>query len=157
MKTITFELKGRQFKMDALTGLEQFHLMRRVSPMIPPLAAVLAEFSKDWAVPADKMLPMIAKSATPFTVALSNMTNEDAEKIFAACLAPLKILNGDTWVGFWNAAAKRAAFDEYDNIATLLPAVVRVIQENLGGFFADLVTTVSTGAPPTQTTAPTGG
>nr|WP_089177149.1 hypothetical protein [Bosea sp. AS-1] len=93
--------------MDALT---QFHVLRRLSPVIGAL--------KDLAGDAPKGLDSLG----PIAEVAARLPDDDVNYIVDRCLSTVqRKKDGDTgWVAVWNASAKRPMFEDIDMLAMLM-------------------------------------
>lgn len=152
---VEFEIDGRQFKFDKLPAIQQFHVSRKISPLIPPLLPVFAQFKKeqaaldqaetgqredagDGAPPEESNLALdkIGPLLQPFADGLAEMTDESSEYVFNACLSVVRYKHGDNWIPLWSASGKVVMVAELNDPSLLLRLVVRVIQDSLAPFIA---------------------
>lgn len=134
---IEFEQDGKSFRANKLDAFKQFHVSRKISPLIPLLVPVFVKVAKDGNLTGN--LAAYAEMLTPFAEALANMSDESAEYILATCLSVVQRKQGDAWAPIWSAAGKCCMFDDMD-MSALLPLAVRVIQDSLGGFIRGMLT-----------------
>lgn len=138
-----FESGGYNFRVDKLNAFDQLHLSRKIAPLLPALAPVLVKYVEIGNGMLSSKIVEIAELAGPFTVALSNMTNEDAEQVMNMTLASVKVqtdLGKNVWMPLWNPGAKMAIETELDDLGKLLPVAIKVITFNLGNFIDGLLT-----------------
>lgn len=139
-----FELYSRQFRVKKLSVFEQWHLSRKILPLIPPLAPLIVKMTeKDKKNPLSVDLLSVAELAGPFAEALSEMTDKDAEQVFNLTLSSVEIQTDpahNVWMPLWNVGARMAIETEFNDVAKLLPIVTRVVIHNLGNFMAALPT-----------------
>lgn len=139
-----FELYKRQFRVKKLSVFEQWHLSRKILPLIPPLAPLIVKMTeKDKKNPLSVDLLSVAELAGPFAEALSEMTDKDAEQLFNLTLSSVEIQTDpahNVWMPLWNVGARMAIDTEFNDVAKLLPIVTRVVIHNLGNFMAALPT-----------------
>ncbi|KVN17917.1 MULTISPECIES: phage tail assembly chaperone [unclassified Burkholderia] len=143
------ELNGARYAIGKLSAMQQFHVSRRIAPIIPPMIPVLLQFyeemDKTEGVSADEkqgvlaLVNSIAPVLQPFADALANLKDEDAEYVFGTCLSVVERWQGPGWAKVWNTAHKTSMFDDI-GIDVMLPLVVRAVVANLGPFIAGLLT-----------------
>jgi len=111
----------RASKMDALT---QFHVLRRLSPVIGALKDLAGG---DVAQKLDAL--------GPIAEVVSRIPDDDVEYVLGHCLATVqRKKDGDTgWAPIWNAAAKRAMFEDIDMVA-MLSISGHVVMNAIGPF-----------------------
>jgi len=143
-----FEIDCQQYRADKLSAFQQFHVARRISPLIPPLISAFREIARSGSLSSDSpALPAVLQSLAD---GFAQLSDESAEFVISTCLGVVRKQQGDSWVVIWNASAKRAAFDELNDLSKLLPIVLRVIQDNLAPFMSGLLTSQQ---PSTQDSA----
>ena len=142
---IEFEIEGKQFRFDKLTAMQQFHVSRKIAPLIPPLLPVFDQIRKDEA----KKLSVVDDFAAigpllqPFADGLASMSDEASEYVFSTCLGAIKYRHGENWIQMWSVTGKVAMVVELNDASLLLRLVVRVISESLAPFLAGFLTSAS--------------
>ncbi|UTV56427.1 phage tail assembly chaperone [Burkholderia arboris] len=159
------ELSGKRYQIGRLNAMQQFHVSRRIAPIIPSMIPVLMKFyaevertrnaaanaalgalaaGEDAPSSAEQrdvlgLVDTIAPVLQPFADALAGLKDEDAEYVFGTCLSVVERQHQNGWAKVWSAAHKTSMFDDMD-IGSMLPLVVRVVVENLGPFINGLLT-----------------
>ncbi|AQQ20254.1 phage tail assembly chaperone [Burkholderia cenocepacia] len=143
------ELNGGRYVIGKLSAMQQFHVSRRIAPIIPPMIPVLLQFyeemDKTEKASADEkqgvlaLVNSVAPVLQPFADALAGLKDEDAEYVFGTCLSVVERWQGAGWAKVWNIAHKTSMFDDI-GIDVMLPLVVRVVVANLGPFISGLLT-----------------
>jgi hypothetical protein len=149
------ELNGHRYQVGRLSAMQQFHVSRRIAPIIPPMVPVVMMFyagleqgknesaseTPNEAAPrrALKLVESIAPVLQPFADALASLKDDDAEYVFGTCLSVVERQHQNGWAKVWSAAHKTSMFDDL-GLETTLPLVVRVIATNLGNFIGGLLT-----------------
>jgi hypothetical protein len=144
---VEFDIGGKQFRFDKLPAMQQFHVSRKIAPLLPPLFPIFQQVVKEMAAentkkakaPAsdlDKLGPLLK----PFADALAGMNDETAEYVFGTCLAVVRYKHGDNWIPFWNPAGKIAMVAELNDVGLMIQLVARVIQDALAPFIAGFLT-----------------
>ncbi|KKL38619.1 hypothetical protein WR30_11205 [Burkholderia contaminans FFH2055] len=143
------KLNGVRYAIGKLSAMQQFHVSRRIAPIIPPMIPVLLQFydemDKTAVTPADEkqdvltLVNSVAPVLQPFADALAGLKDEDAEYVFGTCLSVVERWQGAGWAKVWNIAHKTSMFDDI-GIDVMLPLVVRVVVANLGPFISGLLT-----------------
>lgn len=128
MNTIT--LAGINYQIGKTNALTQFHVLRRLAPVLAPLGSVA--LSKGGKLEADDFLEFIG----PLTDALANLPEADANYVIFSCLAVVKREVAD---GRYApiVAGQQFMFEDIDMVA-MIRLTVEVVQDNLSGFFAGL-------------------
>lgn len=134
---VEIEVAGNAYRIGRLDAFRQFHLSRKIAPLMPKLLPAFMELSKKPDLLGD--MQSIADAMAPFADALAEMTDEAAEYVVATCLSVVHRRQGNSWAPVWNSQVKATMFDDMD-MSTMVPIVVRVITENLGPFLQGLLT-----------------
>jgi hypothetical protein len=142
---VEFEIDGRQFRFDKLPAMQQFHVSRKIAPLIPPLLPIFGQIRKDTekgiAVKDDfdKLAPLLQ----PFADGLGNLTDESSEYVFNACLGVVRYKHGENWIPLWSTTSKVVMVSELNDASLLLRLVIRVIQDSLAPFITGFLTNAS--------------
>ena len=131
-----FEIGGKNYRSGKLGAMAQFHLSRRIAPIIPTLIPVFVKLSKGG---LNQDLSGFADVLGPFALGLSEMTDEAGEYIIGACLSVVQRNSGKSWVPVWSMQAKGPMFEDIEMDA-MIKITVRVIQDNLGPFIKGILT-----------------
>jgi len=151
-----FELGEDIYRIGKLNAFQQFHLSRKVAPMIPtliPLFLKLQSSAKDAKVAdssaASALAPLsgdmgaLAEMLQPFADGIAGMPDETAEFILSTCLGVAQRKQGTAWFPVWNASQNVCMFDDLD-LGVMMKLAVRVITESLGPFLRGMLTGQST-------------
>lgn len=149
MMPMDFVIESRPFRAERLNAKQQFHLSRKLAPLLPALAplimklaAAAAEAEKqglDGLMAADVMTFM--DDAVPFAEALASMKDTDADAIFEMTLTSVKTETApNVWMPLWIMGATATPVIELNDFAKLLPIILKVLTLNLGNFIAGFLT-----------------
>jgi hypothetical protein len=142
-QSMEFELDGRHFRADRLSAKQQFHLSRKLAPLLPALAPLFLKAAalKDQVDPLSGNLLEFMALAEPFADALAELKTADADEIWDATLSSVKVETAATvWMPLWLPGANMAAEIELNELGKLLPIILRVITFNLGPFIDGFLT-----------------
>ncbi len=133
-----FEIGGRKFKLCKIDAFKQFHIVRRLGPLLGELAPALGTFAKSKGqasfLSESEKLDEFAKLLTPLMTGLSKLTDEDANKVLFGLLSSVEIQQMP--VGNWARLATDQAIMFSDlELPVLLQAAGRAFAYNLSGFF----------------------
>ncbi len=143
-----FEVGGRTYRAEKLNAFQQLHVMRRISPLLVPVLQIAAFAQGGGLAESVKEQPDLLG---PLLSLLATLPDEALEYVIGTCLGALKVqTNPGVFVPLWIAPAKRTIVEELNDIGHLLPLVVSVIQEDLGGFFTALPTFLASRTPDSQ-------
>jgi hypothetical protein len=133
-----FEFGGRKFKLNKIDAFKQFHIVRRIGPIISDLVGAVAGHKvKDFnTLTEDAKLDMIAKIATPVMMGLSKLSDTDADLVLLGLLQSVEIQSSS---GNWARVANNSMLMFQDlELPALLQIAGRAFMFNLSGFFAAL-------------------
>jgi len=137
-----FEINGQQYQSGKLDAFKQFHVARRLAPLISGVSAALkgdAAPSAEGAA-ADSVQPQpeqrkdFADFLEPMADALAHMPDADCDYILFTCLGVVKRQQGDGWAKVLAPGGRTLMFEDID-MGAMINITLKVIQENIGGFF----------------------
>lgn len=134
---IEFDIGGQKYRMKKMDAFKQFHVSRRIAPIIPTLIPIFVKLSKDGSLLSD--FSGLAEVLTPFADGLSNLSDEASEYVVSSCLSVVQREHGKVWADVWSVSGNVCMFDDMD-LGAMIQVVIRVIQENLGPFIRGLLT-----------------
>lgn len=154
------ELNGQMYSIGRLSAKQQFHVSRRIAPVIPPMIPAflkLAEKLKDVkdedgeagvkALLAGDLADM-GGALQPFADAIAALKDADADYVIDTCLTVVQRRQNTGWARVMSQD-KVLMFQEMD-MAVILPLVVQVIVVNLGPFIQGLLTSLPSSPQPGQ-------
>jgi hypothetical protein len=116
-----FEINGQTYRSSKLNARQQFHVSRRLAPVLGGLATASGSAAEDF-----------AHFLQPIADAVAKMSDDDCDYILDTCLAVVQRQQGTAWAQIF--VAKNIMFEDID-MAAMLQIAAKVIQENLGSFF----------------------
>lgn len=126
MSSLEFTHAGHNYKAGKLDAMRQFHVMRRLAPLLPELAGAGIRPGGD---------PMTVLE--PLARIVSTMTDADVEYVLHSCLAVVdRQQTGGAWAKV-QASPGVLQFQDIDMTA-MLAIAWQVLQHNMSGFFAGL-------------------
>lgn len=156
-----FELGADTFRIGKLNAFQQFHLSRKVAPMIPTLIPVflklkesekstrayLASLSSDADSASNPVAPKplsgdlgaLGEMLQPFADSIAGMPDETAEFIISTCLGVVQRKQGTTWFPVWSTTQNVCMFDDID-LGLMMKLCFRVIVDSLGPFLRGMLT-----------------
>jgi len=132
-----FEINGQTYRAGKMDAFKQFHVSRRIAPIIPTLIPVFLRLANDGSIV--KNLDALAEVLGPFADGIAAMSDESSEFVIGTCLSVVQRQNGSLWAPVWNSQQKVCMFDDLD-LGAMIQIVLRVLQDNLGPFMAGLLT-----------------
>jgi len=133
---LEFTIDGINYKAGKLNAFQQFHVSRKIAPIIPTLIPVFIVISKKGDL---KDLSAMAELLQPFADGLSNLSDESAEYVLGTCLSVVKRQDGEHWSAVWNQNLRRCMYDDID-LGIMIKICIKIIQDSLGGFISGLAT-----------------
>jgi hypothetical protein len=142
---VEFEIDGKSFRFEKLTALQQFHVSRKIAPLIPPLIPVFLEVKKNQDKKDNKTdltdeLDILGPMLQPFADGLAAMSDEASEYVFSTCLSVIRYKYGDNWIQYWTTQGKSSMVADLNDISLMIRLVMRVIADNLSTFIAGFLT-----------------
>ncbi|MGM1003054.1 hypothetical protein GPS59_12810 [Acinetobacter haemolyticus] len=137
------EINGIEYSIGRLNAVDQFHVSRKIAPIVPKLMPIIAEVAKgDLAKAIESIegdesgdlsdLQPLADALSPLMDAIAQMPEDDVNYIIFKCLSVSK--RGGAAVCRNNTIM----FDDID-MTQLLPLVIATIRINLGNFIQGLL------------------
>ncbi|WCM21358.1 hypothetical protein NDK50_07895 [Paraburkholderia bryophila] len=120
----TVEVGGHQYRIGRIDARKQFHVARRLAPLLAGLGASSFKDGGDG----------FAKFLGPLTDALSRMTDEDVDYVLDVCLSVCQRVQANGQGAPVVARGGGLMFDDID-MGQMVQLTVKVIQENMQGFF----------------------
>ena len=130
-----FEIAGQQYRSGKMDAFRQFHVSRRIAPVLSGLAAGAAGLSG--AEPDQEFAAFLQ----PLVTGIASMSDADCDYVLHACLGVVKRQQGNAWAPIFIAQGNSLMFDDID-LSVMLQIASRVIQDNLGNFIQDAVSKV---------------
>lgn len=135
-----FTYGGRDFQLGKIDAFKQFHIVRRIAPILADLIPAMHGSSKFRDLnsidhlPEKDQLDMVAKVAGPVMNGLSKLSDADAELVLFGLLSSIEIKQS---AGNWAKVASSQMLMIQDlELAALLQLAGRAFVFNLSSFFA---------------------
>jgi hypothetical protein len=136
------EISGINFRIGKLNAFQQFHIVRRIAPLLSGLGETFARAPAPPAAEgeeappeADESNPELWSALGPVADALAKMTDADTEYVLKLCLG---VCQRQQDGGLWSRVvgpSGQTMFDDID-LGVMMQLVFAVVQENLSGFFS---------------------
>jgi hypothetical protein len=134
-----FELGEHTYRVGRLDAFKQFHLSRKIAPIIPtliPAFLTLHDLSREGAASSDPAL--MAEAFGPFAAGIAGMPDEAAEFILGTCLSVVQRRQGNVWMPVWSVPSATCMFDDID-LVQMVQISARVMEGSLGPFLRGLL------------------
>ena len=138
------EIGGNTYRINSMPAMTQFHVMRKLGPVLPGIVPVLAQAAATLpqgdsqeaggAMATVDGVAAIAMAAQPLLDGLASMADADAEYVINHCLSA--VMRRDSGGKSWSAVHRDGVtmFDDID-LMTSMQIVWAVLRENYTGFF----------------------
>ncbi len=135
-----FTIGSREFKLSKINALLQYHLIRRLSPILSDLMPAMKEMSKiqdKKELTEEDQFDLMAKFAEPVLSGFSKLSDVDSEKVLIGLLTAVEIKQSEH--GNWAKISNGTQIMFMDlELPILLQAAGRAFMFNMKGFFSDL-------------------
>jgi hypothetical protein len=134
-----FEVGGKQFKLNKIDVFKQFHIVRRLAPMlgdlIPVAHRMLKKSGAEPQSPESMSDEAVAELVPIFMRGFSGLSDADADTVLLGLCSAVEMFQEQhkTWARV--VLQDRLMFSDLE-LPTLLQIAGRAFQYNLAGFFA---------------------
>lgn len=149
-------IKGIDYKFIKLPALAQFHVVRRLAPIIGDLLTALGPNVKDLKEGQDLSEEQMLKIIAPVMGAISKLSDDDANYVIFSLLKPVtrKATAGGGWSKI-TTDGNIIMFEDID-LQAMVQLCVESFMVNLGGFINALPSGLKEGAVQVVTPTPVG-
>lgn len=134
-----FEIGGRKFKLCKIDAFKQFHIVRRIGPLLSDLLPAMKGMQNQKNIedlPEGDKLDLIAKFAGPIMNGLSKLPDADADLVLFGLLSAVEVQQA---AGNWAKVSTSSMLMIQDlELSVLLQLAGRAFMFNLAGFFGAL-------------------
>lgn len=138
----TFNVGGREFQLLKLDAIKQYHIARKMGPILPDIFAGLGDAKKLVSATQEEQLEILAKLASPLLKEFSKLSEEDSEMILFGLLQGAEVKGvGGAWTRVARPASNpldKAMLCVELELPMLLQVAGRAFMFNLSGFFSAL-------------------
>lgn len=145
-----FTVNGRQYRSGMMPARTQFHVMRRMAPILPTMqSAITASMRVKAAQDAGQPIPADAQEAAvtaglDFIAAIGTLSDENANYILDQCLAVVQV-NQTEFSGKWSPL-RGPGGQMFDlDMMSEMEIVKEVVQDNYGPFFQGVIARLNAG------------
>lgn len=128
------EFAGNRYSIGRLDAMRQFHVARRVAPVLTRLAsagglsALMGAVGGDDEALAAKLIPIMEEAST----VVSEMKDSEVEYVIFTCLSVVTRFSGTGWAPV--SRGNQLMFADID-MSAMMRLTVETIKENMGDFF----------------------
>lgn len=132
-----FSIGGRNFTLSKMDAFKQFHVVRRVGPILTELLPRLAQLKAVKETASEKeQLEQMAQVATPVLAGLSKLSDVDADYVLHTLLSCVEVQQP---IGNWAKVFANNMLMVNDlDLPTMMQIASRAFMFNLSGFFSAL-------------------
>ena len=136
--TEDFEINGRKFKLNKINALIQFHIVRRIGPLLTDLMTVLGQIKSKNVDGLDEeaKLQEFARIANPIMLGLSKLSDADSEYVLFRLLSAVEIHQDQFNIWTKVATPDNGIVMQDLEFPILIQAATRSLMFNLKGFFS---------------------
>lgn len=150
--SLEFPLGGHNYRVRKMSAMAQWHLNRKVAPLLPPLVPIMIRLAKSGGFKGD--LSLIGELLGPFADGIASMSDESSEYVLNTCMASVqREVAPGTWQNVWTQGGI-SPFPELNDLSSVIPIVVKVIWDALGPFIKGLLTAQESGGSERTTPTP---
>ncbi|NII73263.1 hypothetical protein FHW84_001832 [Dyella sp. SG562] len=113
-----FEVKGQQYRSGKLDAFKQFHVSRR---LVPVMSSMAGQSSMDGFVKS-------------ISNAIAGMSDGDCDYILNTALSVVQRQQGQSWAKVFDDRSRSLMFDDID-MGAMIAIAQNVLQDNLTDFF----------------------
>ncbi len=133
-----FEINGKKFKLNKIDAFKQFHIVRRIAPiladLIPAMKGMASAQKNLVSASEDEKFEVFAGLAAPLLNGLSKLSDTDANLVLHGLLASVEMSQEPAgWARISNG--EMLMFQSLE-LPTLLQIAGRAFMFNMTGFFA---------------------
>lgn len=139
MSTATAKINATEFKFNRLDAVAQFHIARRLAPLLSELGPLLEAFKKSKLSPEDLKNGNVGELLTamqPLATALAKLPDDEANAILFGLLAGVEM--EQVGGGYSKVSQGRQLLFANLNMATLVQLAGRSLVHNFADFFTAL-------------------
>jgi hypothetical protein len=129
-----FELGGRKFKVGKLNAFKQFHLVRRLAPILADMLPVVGDLQK-LSKKNQEDFEQTAKILAPVLTGFSKLSDQDSEFVLYGLLSCVEVQLGNSWS---KVSTESMLMVQDLELPALLQIAGRAFMSNLSSFFLTL-------------------
>ena len=134
--SLEFEINGVEYRAHKLDAKTQFHLSRKVAPIVPKLLPLFLKITAEKGSLLENNILNLIPTLEPFANALAEMPDEHASFIYDTCLGSVSRKQGKDFAKVTNNGI--LMFQDI-GLDSVLPIVVKILWFNLGPFIQGLL------------------
>ena len=136
MNKTEIEINGQTYRIGKLNALAQFHVSRRLAPVLAAVGVSLSSLKEGMKADQQDFVTMLE----PISQVMAKMTDEETNDVIFTCLAVVSRKQDDRFAPVQNGT--QLMFQDID-MPIMLRLVVATLRENLGNFLQELSGVIS--------------
>lgn len=138
------ELDGHTYRIDAMPAMVQFHVMRKIGPVLSTLTPVIEamnelQLNDD---PDLDDLAVLSQAAQPLAYALASLPDDHATYIINSAMACVKRRDSRLWSAAWDEASASPMYADMTPLVWLT-LVFHIIKGQIQPFLRGIATSLS--------------
>jgi hypothetical protein len=129
-----FELGGRKFKIGKINAFKQFHLVRRLAPILADMLPAVGDLQK-LSKKQQEEFDQTAKILAPVLTGFSKLSDQDSEFVLYGLLSCVEVQLGNSWS---KVSTESMLMIQDLELPSLLQIAARSFMSNLSSFFLTL-------------------
>lgn len=134
-----FKAGERNFKLLKVDAMSQFHIVRRIGPLLAEIMPAMAKVKSDGKdlakLTEDEKFEKFAEILSPLFAGISKLTDADADYVLFRLLSAVEVEQPEH--GSWTRVASHQGIKMQDiELQVLMQAAGRALMYNLSGFLA---------------------
>lgn len=125
-----FEVNGKSYTSEKLGAMDQFHLMRKLTPILLSITKTAGGL-RSLLTTDDKQMDL--SLLVPIAEEFSKLPESDCNYILSLCLGTVRRVEGAGYAPIWSKTANAPLYNDI-NMISMLQIAIKVIQDNLGDF-----------------------
>lgn len=132
-----FSIGERDFKLNKIDAFKQFHVVRRLAPILSDLIPMLSQIQKTMKTEQSEEAKFeeMSKILSPILTGLSKLSDEDSDKVLRSLLSAVEMKQNPGWARIAND--QMIMFSDLE-LPLLLQLAGRSFMFNMQGFFSIL-------------------
>lgn len=154
MQNTTIEINGNTYRINRLPAMTQFHVLRRLAPVLPTIAPVIstvamvapsgeriASESGNDKAPSALMgeIELLAMACRPLADALADLPDNSAEYVIDAAMSCVLRKDGKGFSSAWEPSSHQPMYDDIDTL-TILALTWHALKFSLSPFWKGIAT-----------------
>lgn len=134
MQNATIEINGNTYRINRLPAMTQFHVLRKLAPVLPTIAPVIstvamvapsgeriASEAENDKAPSALMgeIELLAMACRPLADALADLPDNSAEYVIDAAMSCVLRKDGKGFSSAWEPSSHQPMYDDIDTLAIL--------------------------------------